>query len=197
MNKPILSILICSIYGREHYLSDLLNIIAKQMIKYDLKNGEDLEVIISKDKRGENTIGKKRNALLQFCNGEWACFIDDDDKISEDYLNNAIKILKNENPDCINLKGIITQDGRNPQLFVHELQYKEYFMKNGVYYRPPNHLNIIRTSISKNFKFPENNFGEDKEWAMNVCNSGLIKTQGIIDNVVYFYNYITNKQTNK
>lgn len=191
--QPLLSILILTIEGRENYLDSLRYNIAKQMLKYNLRNNIDIEVIISKDKRGENSIGKKRNALLQSCNGEWSCFIDDDDQIADYYLSRAIDILKSINPDCINLVGCMTTNGINPETFMHELKHKSYFSQGNVHFRPPNHLNIIRTSIGKQFKFPEINFGEDTDWAMQVCNSGLIKTEGRIEDTVYYYKYIPNK----
>lgn len=191
--KPTLSILICTINGREPYLEGLKYNIARQMFRFNLKDKIDIEVLISKDQIGENTIGTKRNALLQSCNGDWACFIDDDDQIADDYLINAINILKTQNPDCINMIGWMTTNGMNGETFIHELKHTEYFTKDGVHYRPPNHLNIIRTSISKQFKFPSLNHGEDTAWAMDLCRSGLLKTEGRIENIVYYYQYIPNK----
>lgn len=191
--KPILSILICTIESREPFLEGLKYNIGKQMANNNLVNGVDIEVLISKDIRGQNTIGKKRNALLQSCNGKHACFLDDDDQIADNYLGRAINILKTEDPDCINLIGEMTTNGLNPQTFIHELKYKEYVSQGGFHYRPPNHLNIIRTSIGKKFRFPETNFGEDTDWAMQLCKSGLLKTEGRIEDVVYYYRYISNK----
>ena len=62
-----------------------------------------------------------------------------------------------------------------------------------MYERYPNHLNCIKSSIAKQFKFPEINFGEDTLWADKVFKSGLIKTEHFIDKVIYHYKYITNK----
>jgi glycosyltransferase involved in cell wall biosynthesis len=105
--KPLLSILICTIDGRESFLQSLLQNIENQIKGYE----KEIEVVVCKDNK-ERTIGSKRNELLQGCIGEWACFIDDDDQIAEDYIPKAIKILKEENPDCINLIGVITTDGK-------------------------------------------------------------------------------------
>ena len=188
--KPTASILICTIEGREAFYESLKFNIARQMMRFGIRNGIDLEVISSKDKRGEHSIGAKRNALLQSCRGEWACFIDDDDQIADDYLVNAISLMRSQNPDCINLIGYMTTNGLNPEKFVHELQQKEYKTVNGVHLRPPNHLNFIRTSIGKQFTFPEINHGEDTDWAMQICNSGLLKTEARIEKPVYYYQYI-------
>lgn len=188
--KPILSILICTIEGRENYLERLIKNITKQIFDNNL----EIEVIVEKDKRGENTIGKKRNTLLSKSSGNWACFIDDDDIISETYLKKSMEILKTQNPDCINLIGQITYDGENPEIFKHELKHKRWFTENNIHYRPPNHLNIIRTDISKLFQFPEINHGEDTQWSLNLSNSNLLKTEGVNDEIVYFYEYLRNKK---
>lgn len=190
--KPTASILICTIEGRENFYNSLLFNITRQMMRFNMKNGIDIEVICSKDKRGEHTIGAKRNALLQSCRGEWACFIDDDDQIADDYLVNAISMLKTNNPDCLNLIGYMTTNGMNPEQFVHELKQTEYKTINGIHLRPPNHLNFIRTSIGKKFTFPELNHGEDTDWAMQICKAGVLKTEARIEKPVYFYQYINN-----
>jgi hypothetical protein len=93
------------------------------------------------------------------------------------------------------LRGIITFDGETPELFEHSIKYKEYkTVDNPVKYeRYPNHLNCIKSSIAKQFKFPEINHGEDTDWATQIFNSGLIKTEHYIDSVMYHYNFITRK----
>lgn len=184
--KPIASILICTIEGRESFLDGLLFNIAQQMKKYNLTDGVDFKINISKDKRGEHSIGDKRNALLQSCDSEYACFIDDDDQISDTYLYNALQIMKTQKPDCINLIGQMTVLG-GTQTFIHELKQKEYVTTDGVHYRPPNHLNFIKTSISKKFTFPSINHGEDTDWAMQICRASVLKTEGRIESVSYFY----------
>lgn len=188
MNSPILSILICTIEGRENKLNELMACLALQIKQNNLIN--NIEILTSKDKRGEHTIGFKRNTLLQNCTGEWAAFIDDDDMVSFDYLPSIIKILRENSPDVIGIQGIITTDGSNPKTFIHSLKYTTWYEQGGMYYRPPNHLNPIRTSIGKQFTFPESNHGEDREWSMAICNAGALKTEYFVEKPCYFYNYV-------
>jgi hypothetical protein len=191
--EKTLAVLILSIEGREKSLNCLLSEIARQTKKYNLK--DDIQVIVCKDKKGENNIGYKRNTSLQGCNATWGMFIDDDDIYKHDCLYHMVNVLKTHNPDCVYLEGIITENGSNPKKFIHSLQYNDWFEKNGIYYRPPNHLNAIRTSISKQFKFQEINHGEDKEWSMQICKSGLLKSEAHLPIIepYYMYQYISNK----
>ena len=189
--KPILSILICTIQGREESYNALVYNLAKQIKDANLQG--QIEVVTSKDARGQNKIGYKRNLLLQNCKGTWAMFIDDDDMLADGSLALIIHKLKTENPDVVKLEGILTTDGKNPQVFIHSLNIKEWYERGGVFYRPPNHLNPIRTAISKNFRFPEINHGEDREWSMAICNAGVLRTESSIDMAYYFYNFVSNK----
>jgi hypothetical protein len=87
------------------------------------------------------------------------------------------------------LTGIITFDGQNPKRFEHALKYVEYAEVNGVYVRPPNHLNPIKRNLAIQFQFPCQDFGEDADWAMKVCRSGVLKTEVVISVPYYYYLY--------
>lgn len=190
-NKTILSILICTIDGREHFYERLQNELIRQIKTYNLLG--QVQILNSKDRRGEHTIGYKRNLLLQNCEGEYFMFIDDDDMICNDALPSIINMIKSNNPDVVSLDGIITTDGQNPRAFVHSLKYTEWFEKDGVYCRPPNHLNPMKTAIGKNFRFPEINHGEDREWSMAICKAGVLKKEVSIGKPYYFYDYVSIK----
>lgn len=187
------SILICTMEERKKSFEALYLKLQKQICELNLEN--DIEVLFFQDKRGENTIGYKRNALLAQSKGKYTCFIDDDDEIHDKYIELIYRKLVN-NPDCVSLTGIITFDGKKAKKFVHSIQYQKYFESNNEYFRPPNHLNPIRRAIAIQFAYPEKNHGEDTDWAMQVANSGLLKTEEIIDEPYYFYLFATRKNYN-
>jgi len=186
----MLSILICTIEERKQKFDFIYNKLQNQINKLSLSDNIKIECFC--DKRGEHSIGHKRNVLLQNCNTKYSCFIDDDDDVSDNYISVLYKGIKSKK-DCIGLKGRITVNGGSPKIFIHSISYNNYFEENNIYYRPPNHLNVIKTSISKKFMFPDKNFGEDTDWAMDICNSGLIKTEYNIEDVIYFYNFVSKK----
>lgn len=181
-----LSILIPSLTSRRQQCRELHWLLSTQ------KN-EDVEILVFED-NGERTIGEKRNQLLEWATGEYVCFFDDDDIPSSNYISNIMEGIS-KGVDCCSLRGIITFDGERPELFEHSIKYNEYKTTSNpiMYERYPNHLNAIKASIATQFKFPEINHGEDTAWATQIHNSGLIKTEHYIDEVIYHYKYVTNK----
>jgi len=180
-----LSILICSLESRVPQLHTLLDEIDRQI--GDRRN--DVERLVLRD-NGHQKTGYKRNALLDLAVGDYVCFIDDDDKISPNYVNILLEAIKT-NTDCVSLKGVMTTSGNNPEVFEHSIKYKAYRTTDNPikYERYPNHLNCIRASIAKQFKFPEINHGEDYLWAKKIFESGLIKTEFYTDEILYYYRY--------
>lgn len=138
------------------------------------------------------SIGEKRNLLLNEANGDYICFIDDDDMVSDDYILKVLNALKSE-PDCCSLNGIITFDSEKPKEFKHSIQYDAYSEDENYYYRFPNHLNAIKSSICKQVKFPEINHGEDTSFATQIKNLDLLKKESTIEGIIYYYKYISNK----
>ena len=186
--KPLLSILICTIPERKEMFDALISELRKQHDK--------MQVQVVYNNMASLSIGEKRNRILQDADGEYVCFIDDDDKVSSDYIEKILEALK-EKPDCCSLRGVITWDGENPEIFEHSLYYPDY-KTNPVnspirYERYPNHLNVIRADIAKQFKFPETNYGEDTDWATQIRDSMLLKIEETIPGVIYHYKYKTNK----
>lgn len=167
----------------------------EKLHKYLLKliDRQQVQIIIFAD-NGEHSIGFKRNWLISMSEGEYTAFIDDDDWVEDVYIEKIMEGI-NAGVDCCSLRGVITFDGMNPEVFEHSIKYKEYKTTSTPikYERYPNHLNCIKKEIASQFKFPEINHGEDTDWATQIFNSGLIKTEHYIPNIIYNYNFKTNK----
>lgn len=195
--KHRLSILICTIPSRYASYGRLITELNSQILPYAPEVG-----IISNNST-QLSIGAKRNWLLEKAESEYVCFIDDDDWISEHYIDLLMSAIQT-GLDCASLKGVITFNGKDSAIFEHSIKYQEYKTNDlsGVwhcndntikYERYPNHLNMIKTSIAKQFKFPEINHGEDTDWATQIHKSGLLKTEFYIPEVIYHYRYVTKK----
>lgn len=205
----ILSILICTLLEREKQFNELISSLHNQLqkagrigyVKSQVLHGNyyinrlvygDVEIIACGDNRS-NTIGKKRNILMAEATGEYVCCIDDDDKVSDNYIELLMGGI-NKGVDCCSLTGIITFDGERPKKFIHYMNCTHYYETTEAYHRFPNHLNCIKASIANQFKFPEKSHGEDTDWATLVKQSGLIKTEHTIEQVIYNYKFVTNKK---
>lgn len=180
-----LSLLICTIPKRRPFLDRLQGILSDQ-------RSDEVEVLI--DAHPTMNIGAKRNELLHRAQGKYVAFIDDDDRVAYDYIELLMEGIRKD-VDCCSLKGIITENGMNPLLFEHSIKYSAYrTIADSVhgevrYERYPNHLNCIKAEIAKQFTFPEKNHGEDTDWATMLYNSGLLKTEHYIPEVIYHYEY--------
>lgn len=184
-----LSILIPSIEVRAVQLTCLKTELFSQIIQCNA--ADDVELIVETD-NGEMSIGAKRNLLLSKATGSYVCFFDDDDIPSSTYILKILDAIKTDCDNC-SLTGIIRWDGENPEVFEHSIKYSEYKTNSSEssirYERYPNHLNVIKADIAKQFKFPEINHGEDTDWATQIFNSGLLKNETTIDGILYHYDY--------
>jgi glycosyltransferase involved in cell wall biosynthesis len=178
-----LSILICHLPERKKLLHRLSEVLNPQL-------GESVEVLVAADSR--LTVGEKRNTLLHWATGDYVAFVDDDDIVSSDYVELLMNGI-NEGVDCCSLLGQITFDGKNPELFEHSIKYDKWeTVEGGVkYLRTPNHLNCIKASIAKQFKFLHKSHGEDRDWSTELHKSGLLKTEHYIPKVIYYYQWKT------
>src|SRR3990172_2819334 len=187
----LLSILVPSLESRSHELVNPKADLFRQIIH--CKAEDDVEILTDID-NGEMTIGAKRNRLLSRAGGKYLAFFDDDDFPASNYIEKLLECIKTDCDNC-SMTGVITWDGERPEIFEHSLKYKEYkTTTNPVKYeRYPNHLNVIKSSIAKQLKFPEINHGEDTDYATQIFKSGLLKKETAIDGILYHYNYKTHK----
>jgi glycosyltransferase involved in cell wall biosynthesis len=173
--------------GREGYLGNLLNILSYQL------DGFDVEVIVQD---GEGTIGDKRNSALWKAKGDYVAFIDDDDEVSDDYIEKVLEAIKTE-PDCCSLTGQITFNGQGAQTFEHSIKYNSWRTNiDGepiTYERFPNHLNAIKRSIAIQYRYISVSHGEDRWWSEALHNDKVLKTEVTIDGPIYYYKYRSNK----
>lgn len=189
-----LSILICSLTRREKLLLRLANCLKPQLC-------ERVEVLVSAD-NGEITIGEKRNNLLKSSTGKYVAFVDDDDMVSDRYVELILNAI-DKDPDVIGMHLLMYYDKHLAGLTYHSTQYKTWSdRKSNVderlafYYRNPNHLNPIKRELALEIGFPHQNMSEDDLYSQ--C---LQKAFDKMDHVseifihepIYYYLVRTNK----
>lgn len=176
--KNSLSILICSIEERKEVLNELLLNLKKQI--NDTGNKSNVEILLEID-GGEKSIGSKRQSLLDRARGEYIVFIDDDDRISNFYVEKILKAV-NKKPDCIGFRGRFKN-----WLFTNSLSIQEKMFDGKQHFSHICHINPIKKYIAAKFKFEDRFFEEDKIWLNSVLNSKLLKTEVFINEEMYFY----------
>ena len=183
-----LTIMILSLPNRLKLLNELLNELEKQ------SNGLPIEILYLGDNQ-MIPIGTKRNILKRYAQGEYSTWIDDDDFIHPQYIDNILKGIE-KNPDVICWTNQITIGGYN--MIPHPIVEKCHFsilhtelkkdFKNKIYYYMPCHINPIKHSISSKFDFDECSYCKaDSKWMMDI--SKLLKTEYIIPEVMYYHRY--------
>jgi len=147
------------------------------------QDGVEILTFVDNMKR---TIGEKRDNLLKLAKGEYFAFVDDDDDISNDYINELLKatesgcdvLLFKSEADVDGEKGIIEFDLQNEN---------EQFEANETTKRQPFHINAWKTSKFRFFTFPNLMYGEDWLWAKEALT--VAETQHKIDKVLHYYNF--------
>lgn len=184
----ILSILICTIPSRQAMFERLLGEVFSQIDKR--KATGMVEVLW--DNSMACTTGRKRNHLLTLSKGKYIVFIDDDDEISENYLELILNALQ-ENPDvdCVGMRGYVTFDGAKRKDWSISIEHKYWHETDKEYLRTPNHISPVKRSIALLGKFPEISYGEDMEYSKRIFT--YIKTETYISEYLYHYKFITVK----
>jgi hypothetical protein len=185
--SPVLSILICSLIERKKSLDHLLSILNPQV------DNKSVEIKICKD-NGELTLSRKRNVLLNNSLGEYICFIDDDDVVSSDYIEEILDSLV-VRPDCVGFRGSYYVNGRYSKDFIISMEYDKWGETSKYFERTINHLCPIKRDIIFGIcGFDENirGAGEDADYSKRIIKN--IKTQKYIDKSLYAYRFETKNK---
>ena len=177
-----LSILICAIPSRrKQFLPSLLDNLEHQIKSY--KHGGFVHVVVLMDNK-KMIVGEKRNFLLKCAKGDYVCFIDDDDRISEDYVRTLHEAIQG-GPDCVTFNCEVKINGKASKMcYFNGEQNKNH---DTHYERTPNHLCVVKSEIAKKYGFPVSSYQEDDEYARRILPE--LKERMHIDNVLYYYDY--------
>lgn len=205
MSKPLLSLLIPTVVGRENSAAALRKMIIEQVSGEDsflfqlasatpregmvgrMELGE-VEILDYKDNK-EMTIGEKRELLYAAANGLYSWQIDDDDSIADDAISLILQAIK-ENPvvDCVTFCENCMMNGEYKSSN-HSLVYEKWQdnFDGYDYVRCPFYKDVIRTEIAQSVPFPKIRYNEDEQWSMAL--RPHLKTEYHIDKEIYYYLY--------
>jgi glycosyltransferase involved in cell wall biosynthesis len=158
------SVLIPTMPGREQGLQRLMNSLYEKVgrIAPDLR----MEICMDFDNR-ESSIGMKRQRLLERAKGKYLSFIDDDDEITDAYIEDLWACIQG-NYHTMRIRGQMSQ-----YQFVHSVDIKltDMMATNDeipYFQRPPNHLNPMLSDVAKLIPFKNAVHGEDLDWTINL-----------------------------
>lgn len=180
------SVLIPTIPGRENGLRRLTTSLHEKVAR--ICPSLRMEICIAFDNR-ETSIGMKRQSLLHRAKGKYLSFIDDDDEITDAYIEDLWACIQG-GFHTMRLRGQMKQ-----YTFTHSLSVKETDMMATqddppVFQRPPNHLNPMLSDVAKLVRFKDAVYGEDLDWTITLMRSKFLETQFEADftRIHYIYN---------
>lgn len=167
------SILIPTMTGREQGLRRLIESIHEKTKR--VAPHMKYEICLAFDNR-ESSVGVKRQELLQGAKGKYMSFIDDDDEITDAYIEDLWSTIQG-GYDTMRIRGQMSE-----YQFVHstDITLSSYAATQDeppLFQRPPNHLNPMLTDIAKLVSFKDATRGEDLDWALSMCRTGSLKTE--------------------
>lgn len=162
------------------FLPRLLSIIQPQI------EGKPVELLALLDNRSRS-LGEKRNELLRLAQGHFLSFVDDDDRVSDDYVSLLLDAIDSApDIDCIVYDSIVTVGGRRPKLCKYGIEL-EYTETRDLWCGKPSHTMCWRSQLAKECAFPAKTFGEDADWVALAWPK--VKKQVRIDKAIYFYEF--------
>jgi len=181
-----LTVLVCSVHTR--FDTFLINIERQLFGQYEALSVADqarVEIIVLADNK-KQVLGHKRNLLVGMAQGNYIVFVDDDDRVSDDYIVSLLEATST-GADSIVFDAMVTLNGDGGKLCNYSKEHKRDYNSGAGYYRIPNHICCIKRSVSLNAKFPDILFGEDAAYSKDLL--PFIKTEHRIDRVLYYYDY--------
>lgn len=182
-DQVLFSVMILSVPNRvDKYLMPLYNKMLKQA-----EGHPEVEILCLIDNKSM-TIGEKRQAMLNSARGKWVGFMDDDDGISDNYIESLVEAMTNHPADVITFDQHCSVNGEEFMVnFSMSNPHQAWVPRSGIkkILRPPYHMCFWKSEIAKEAKFKPSSYGEDLAWCMEMYPK--IKTETHIDRVLHHY----------
>jgi hypothetical protein len=176
--NPTLSILTPAIWNRES-AKFLAAAISEQI------GSDPVEHLVLFDNRARS-IGAKRQSLVDIARGEYIAFVDDDDDVSEDYVERLLEATKT-GADVITFRQRAIYNGLESEVHFGINNHDGPFTPGGITLRAPWHVCAWKRERVQGCLFSESNYGEDLVWCLQARRRA--RTAHHIDAVLHTYRH--------
>ena len=184
-----LSILIPSVHTRRNtFLPKIQDQIYGQIDNLSEFEKSKVEVIVLSDNK-TLMLGDKRNIMAEMAQGKYIQFVDDDDRVSEDFVKTLLDATEKD-ADVISILAEVTINGSMPKICDYSIKHKKDYNTSSRYYRIPNHICCVKKEISLKSSFPSLKYAEDQAYSKLLISH--LKTEYKINRVLYYYDYNDN-----
>lgn len=181
-----LSILVCSVHTRyDNFLIKIEKQLFDQYSSLAEADQERVEIVVLTDNK-MMMLGHKRNVMVELAQGKYVVFVDDDDRISDDYIQQLLDATAS-NADSIVFQAEVTLNREPPKLCYYSKDVKQDYNTKDAYHRIPNHICCIKKAVALKSSFPNVLYGEDAGYSKVLLKH--LKTEHKIDKVLYYYDY--------
>lgn len=181
---PTLSILTPAVPSRIAQVDGLVKKLAAQIGELPVEH-----LVLLDNKR--RTVGEKRDALLRIARGNYVAFVDDDDDVSNDYVQEILAAINYRGrPDVItflqqatvNSETAIIEFGLGNENRPWALEHIGQKIRRNAW-----HVCAWRRDLAIQSAFPAINYGEDWAYAAPLC--AIAKSSAHIDKILHFYRH--------
>lgn len=161
--------------------------VAKLAAKLEKQIGNmPVEHLILTDNR-RRSIGAKRQALVEMARGEYVAFVDDDDDVSDNYVDALLLAITKSVSDVITFRQSAIYNGAQSEVEFKATNVDEPFNPDGITKRAPWHVCAWRREAIDGCQFGETNYGEDLIWCHQARRR--MRTATHIDAVLHSYKH--------
>ena len=188
-DEVALSILVPSVSTRRAtFAPKIMDQLFGQHERLDAADRQRVEILIVTDagREGGMIVGDKRNALVRMARGKYVAFVDDDDRVSDDYITSLLKATST-GCDVIVFDAMVSLNSGAPKVCHYNKFYRRDANTPAAYERLPNHLMAVKRILALQTPFAGKQCGEDADYAVRLL--PLLKTQEVIDRVLYHYDF--------
>lgn len=184
---PTWSILVPTLGERRPLFERLMG----QLLPQAAQHGARVQVV-GRFNNGTPSLPKIRQAMIRAASTEYVSFVDDDDVVSPDYVGRILEAL-NQKPDYVGFQVQCYSNGRPIAVAYHSLEFRRWRNMPGRFERDISHINPIRTTLARKGDFSTTRTGgaEDRAWAEQLRRGKVLKTQVVIDRILYHYLQVT------
>lgn len=181
-----LSILVPSVAERRNtFLPKCLDMLYGQLESLPKEQQKSVEVLFLIDNK-ERMLGSKRNNLIDIAQGEYISFVDDDDRIEQDYIESLLTAIESK-ADVITFQASVSLNGDPAKICHYSNKYAKDYNTIDTYHRLPNHICCVKKEIALKVPFLNIKNGEDSAYSKQL--KPYLKTQNEINRVLYHYDY--------
>lgn len=170
-------ILVLSQPSRVLFLRDLLEAFGPQI------GGKDIGLRVHKYDPSK-MLGENREELRQASESEYISFFDDDDLPAKNYVDRILPLL--DGVDYVGFRLQFYINFKPQRMTYNSLRYGRWYEDPSGYYRDISHICPMRRDLALRVPM-EGPAGEDSRWSSKMRNLGIVKTEHVVNEVLYHY----------